>query len=249
MKISIITSVLNSCETIRDTIDSVLSQDYENIEYIIIDAASTDGTLDIIKSYGDRITKYISEKDKGIYDGLNKGIEIATGDVIGFLHSDDTYADNEIIVKIANVFMAEDLDGIYGDLVYTRRQDTTKILRYWKSRKFESKLLAKGWMPAHPTLFLKNEIYKRFGNYNINYKIAADYDFILRIFSKNIKTKYLPGVIYRMRASGESNKNIKNIFLKSKEDLNVLRKNNVGGIWTLLLKNFSKIPQFIKSRR
>ncbi len=231
--------------TIKDAIESVLTQTYQNIEYIIIDGESTDGTIDVIKSYGNQVSKFISETDEGIYDGLNKGIELASGDVICFLHSDDLYVDSSVIQKIANVFVNNNIDGTYGDLVYVSKIDTAKVLRYWKSKDFELKFLKQGWMPAHPTFFLRKEVYKKFGTFDLGFKIAADYDFMLRVLGGGIKVKYLPEVLYKMRIGGESNKSVKNIIRKSKEDLRALKKNNIGHIYTLLYKNISKITQFI----
>lgn len=249
MKVSVITSVYNNKETIKDAIDSVLNQTYKDIEYIIIDGASSDGTVDIVKSYGDKITKFVSKSDKGIYDGLNKGVSLVAGDIIAFLHSDDIYASDDIIQKVADEFKNDSsLDGVYGDLIYTPKNDTTKILRYWKSQDFNKSLLAKGWMPAHPTLFLKKEVYEKYGKFDLDFKIAADYDFMLRVLSAGINVQYLPHVLYKMRVGGESNKSIKNIMLKSKEDLKALKKNNIGGIGSLLVKNLSKITQFIKRK-
>ena len=246
MKISIITVVWNNATTIKDAIESVLSQTYDNIEYIVVDGASTDGTVEIVQSYGDKISKFISEKDKGIYDGLNKGISLATGDMIAFLHSDDIYASDAIIEEVVLTFKSDkSLDGVYGDLVYTPKADTDKVLRYWKSKEFDSSLLKKGWMPAHPTLFLKREVYEKFGGFDLSFRIAADYDFMLRVLSGGIKVKYLPEVLYKMRVGGESNKSIKNIILKSKEDLKALKKNNIGGVGTLVYKNLSKVIQFV----
>jgi glycosyltransferase len=246
MKISIITSVYNNRETIRDAIESVLSQTYDNIEYIIVDGGSNDGTFEIVQSYGDRITKFVSERDRGIYDGLNKGVSLATGDVIAFLHSDDLYASDDIIALVAKEFEKGDLDGVYGDLVYTPKNDTSKVLRYWKSKDFETGLLKKGWMPAHPTLFLKRSVYEKFGAFDLSFKIAADYDFMLRVLNGGVHVSYIPQVLYKMRVGGESNKNIRNIIRKSREDLRALHKNKIGGVGTLMIKNLSKIPQFLK---
>ena len=250
LKISIITSVYNNKETIKDAIDSVLSQTYKNIEYIVVDGASSDGTVEVVQGYGDKISTFVSEKDKGIYDGLNKGLSLATGDFIAFLHSDDIYASDTIIEEVSQVFENdESLDGVYGDLIYTPKNDTSKVLRYWKSKDFDISLLAKGWMPAHPTLFLKKEVYNKYGGFDLGFKIAADYDFMLRILKGGIKVKYLSEVLYKMRVGGESNKSIKNIMLKSKEDLKALKKNNIGGIYTLIIKNLSKIKQFINNKK
>lgn len=244
MKVSIITVVRNSKGTIKDAIESVLNQTYKNIEYIIVDGGSTDGTVEIIKEYGNKIDKFISESDNGIYDGLNKGINLASGDVVGLLHSDDLYNDNRTIEKVVDAFENEELDGVYGDLVYTYKKETGKILRYWKSKPYSFELLKKGWMPPHPTLFLKKQIYDKYGNFDLNFKIAADYDFMLRILGDDVKVKYLPEVLYKMRVGGASNKSLKNIVQKSREDLRALKKNNIGGYYSLALKNISKISQF-----
>ena len=170
--------------------------------------------------------------------------------MLAFLHSDDIYESDTIIEEVAKVFESDkSLDGVYGDLVYTPKNDTTKVLRYWKSKEYDSSLLKKGWMPAHPTLFLKREVYEKYGGFDLDFKIAADYDFMLRVLKSGIKVKYLPKVLYKMRVGGESNKSIKNIMLKSQEDLKALKKNKVGGIFTLIIKNLSKIKQFIKKEK
>jgi len=248
MKISIITSVYNNKETIAEALESVLAQTYDDIEFVVVDGASSDGTVEVIKKYEGQISTFVSERDKGIYDGLNKGVALATGDVIAFLHSDDLYANNNIIADVAKMF-EDGVDGVYGDLVYTDKVDTNKIFRYWKSRDFSTDLLKKGWMPAHPTLFLRREVYEKYGAFDTTFKIAADYDFMLRVLSGGIKVKYLPEVLYKMRVGGESNRSLKNIIQKSKEDLRALKNNNIGEASTLLSKNLSKIKQFVKKEK
>ncbi len=245
--ISIITATYNAEKTIESTIQSIIGQTYKNIEYIIIDGGSADNTVNIINKYRPYIHHFVSEKDHGIYDAINKGIALASGDVIGILHADDIFFNNQTIENVAFAFLLENCSAIYGDLYYVNAQDTNKVLRNWKSKHFEPKLLKMGWMPPHPTLFIKKKVFDEIGIYSLNYKIAADYDFILRLFSNPIYTfKYLPQVITKMRIGGESNKSIHNIILKSKEDLKALKQNNVGGVSTLVWKNLSKIPQFIK---
>lgn len=247
MKISIITSVYNNQETIAEAMDSVLSQTYTDIEYIIIDGGSTDDTVNIIKSYQNRIAVFISEPDKGIYDGLNKGIKLATGDVIGFLHSDDLYENNTVIEKVAQAFMASEIDSVYGDLTYVNKSDPTKVIRYWKSGEFTLKKLGRGWMPPHPTFFVKRAIYQQHGQFDTSFKIAADYDLMLRFLGKyKISTDYIPNVLIKMRVGGESNKSLKNVIRKSTEDLQAMRNNNIGGFLSLIFKNLSKVKQFIK---
>ena len=245
MKISIITSVYNNQETIAEAMESVLGQTYSNIEYIIVDGGSTDGTVDIIKSYQERLGAFISEPDKGIYDGLNKGIKLATGEVIGFLHSDDLYENNTVIEKVAQAFKNNALDSVYGDLTYVNKTDPDKVIRYWKSGEFTLKKLHQGWMPPHPTFFVKRVIYEQLGLFDTSFKIAADYDVMLRFLGKNkITTQYIPYVLIKMRVGGASNKSLKNIILKSKEDLKAMKNNEMGGFFSLVFKNLSKLQQF-----
>lgn len=245
MIVSIITATYNNKNTIEDTILSVLSQTYANIEYIIIDGKSTDGTLDIIEKYKNRIDKIISEADKGMYDALNKGIKQASGDVIGFLHSDDFYADEQVIENIIETFKTQDTNSVYGDLEYVSATNPKNTIRYWKAGSFNIKGLKKGWMPPHPTFYVRKEIYKKHGSFNLDYKIAADYDLMLRFLGKfKISTTYLPKVLVKMRWGGASNRNLGNIIQKSKEDYLILKRNNIGGFLSLLSKNFRKIGQF-----
>ena len=247
MKISIITSVYNNASTIEDAIKSVLSQTYTNIEYIVVDGASKDGTTEIIRKYENQISKFVSEKDKGIYDGLNKGVDLATGDVIAFLHSDDIYENENVIADVVKLFETTNTDSIYGDLVYVDKNDTNKIFRYWKSGEYTFKKLCNGWMPPHPTFFVKREFYEKYGKFDLSYGIAADYDFMLRMLGKyKITTAYLPKVLYKMRVGGASNRSIKNIIQKSQEDIKALKNNGIGGLHTIILKNLIKIPQFFK---
>ncbi|SMN01009.1 Colanic acid biosynthesis glycosyl transferase WcaE [uncultured Candidatus Thioglobus sp.] len=245
MKVSIITVVFNNQKTIKDAINSVLGQSYKNIEYIVIDGASSDGTIEIVKSYGNKISHFVSEPDNGIYDALNKGIALTTGDIIAFLHSDDMYANENVISDVVNLFNV-DTQGVYGDLIYIDRVDTNKVFRYWRSGNFSLKKLSKGWMPPHPTLFLHREVYQKYGVFDVSFKIAGDYDFMLRILKENILVKYFPEVLYKMRTGGASNRSIKNIFNKSREDLRAMKKNGVKRSFLILFyKNISKILQLI----
>lgn len=247
MKVSIITSVYNNEKTIEDAIKSVLSQTYPNIEYIVVDGASKDNTVSVIKKYEDKISTFVSEKDKGIYDGLNKGVSLATGDVIAFLHSDDIYADENIISEVVEHFKSTNTNSIYADLVYVDKEDTSKIFRYWKSGEYSFKKLCNGWMPPHPTFFVKKEFYDKYGKFDLDFGIAADYDFMLRMLGKyKITTSYLPKILYKMRVGGASNRSLKNIIQKSREDIKALKNNNIGGLHTIIMKNLSKIPQFLK---
>ena len=249
MKISIITIAWNSGKSIGDAIKSVVSQTYPDIEYIIVDGLSKDNTMEVVKSFGTKVTKSVSERDKGIYDALNKGIAMAEGDVIGFMHSDDLFADEFVIEKVAKLFEESGADSIYGDLEYVYKNDTSKVLRYWKSGKFSLRNLKMGWMPPHPTLYIKREVYQKYGGFDISFKIAADYDSMLRFLGKyKISTAYLPEVMVKMRVGGASNRSLKNIIQKSKEDLHAIKKNEFGNIFTLVFKNLRKVTQFIKKQ-
>jgi glycosyltransferase len=253
MNISIITATYNSAETIQETIESVLSQNDCDIEYVVVDGQSNDGTLDIIKKNESRFNgrmQWISEPDKGIYDALNKGIRLVTGDIIGFLHSDDVFASPSVINTIQEVFEKTNADVVYGDLIYVDKMNPEKVLRYWRSQPFSSSLLLRGWMPAHPTVFMKKEIYEQHGGFDLSFSISADYDFLLRVFQDNsLRSVYLPQVITKMRLGGTSNKTIRNIVIKSKEDYWALRKNGFSHAgWILAMKNISKLTQFLKRK-
>ncbi len=210
MNFSIITATYNSYPAIKDCIESVALQTVRH-EHIIIDGLSKDETITTVKS-SPSVSQYISEPDKGIYDALNKGLRLAQGEIIGLLHSDDLLADATTLEKINQAFEETGADVVYGDLVYVDKKDTNKVIRYWKSQPFQPSLLKQGWMPAHPTVFAKREVYARHGQFDLSFDIAADYDLMLRIFQdKTLKFAYLPEIITRMRVGGASNKNLKNI--------------------------------------
>lgn len=247
MKVSVITATYNSAESVKSSIDSVLNQNYNDIEYLIIDGKSSDSTLLIIKELANNFNEVnlFSEKDKGIYDALNKGIKLSKGDVLGFVHSDDLLASPLIISEIVEKISKENLDGVYGNLNYVQKLNVNKIVRKWQSNDFDYDLLKKGWMPAHPTFFLKKSVYEKHGLFNLNYSISADYDFMMRVLSdKSLKFGYLPKVITKMRVGGESNRSLKNIILKTKEDYLIIKRNNIGNLLTLVRKNTSKFKQF-----
>ena len=249
MKISLITPVQNSINSINDLIKSVTDQNYIEIEHILVDGGSIDGTLETLNLYkkNNPEVKFISEKDNGVYDALNKGLNLATGDVIGFVHSDDFLSSNIIISEIASIFEKNDIDGVYGDLLYVKRNDISKIVRSWKSRPYYPEMIKKAWMPPHPTLFLRKEVYEKHGNFDSSYKISADYEFILRIFKDQfLKFEYLPKTITTMRLGGISNGSLRNIALKVKEDYRAMRKHKVGNIFTLVRKTLSKLDQYFK---
>lgn len=247
MKISIITVVFNGVATIKHCIESVLSQDYDSIEYIIVDGNSKDGTKELIESYGNKIHTFLSEPDKGIYDAMNKGIELATGDVIGILNADDYYADEKVISDIAAVFQKNGADGCYADLHYVDGQNESIIKRKWVSGAYNSNSFLMGWMPPHPTFFVKKEAYIKFGKFRLDMGSAADYELMLRLIFKNgIKLAYLPRVTVKMRTGGVSNSTLQNRIEANKNDRRAWQLNEVRPwFFTLWLKPIRKIVQFI----
>jgi glycosyltransferase involved in cell wall biosynthesis len=241
MKISIITVSFNSAQTICDSIDSVLSQNYGNIEYIIIDGESTDGTIDLINGYGDRVSKFISESDTGIYDAMNKGISLATGDVIGILNSDDFYINEFVIEKVVKEFEKK-IDCLYADLVYVRSENLNKVVRYYDSSYFSLSKFAYGWMPAHPTFFVKKDIYNKYGIFRIDLKIAADFDLMARfLYTHNVTYHYMKEVLIKMRVGGVST-SFSSIWINNIETLRVCKDN---GIKTNIFKILSSYPSKI----
>jgi glycosyltransferase involved in cell wall biosynthesis len=224
----------------------VLGQSYGNIEYIIIDGKSTDKTPEIVESYGTKIAVFISEKDAGIYDAMNKGIAKATGEVIGILNADDFYCDSLVIEKIVSKLNQTKADGIYGDLVYVDTEETKHIKRYWKSGEFRRNKFLYGWMPPHPTFFLRRASYEQFGHYRTDLGSAADYELMLRLMYKySIKMAYLPEIVTVMRAGGVSNKTVENRLKANKSDRAAWQLNGLKPYWfTLWLKPIRKVLQF-----
>ena len=247
MKISIITGCFNSEKHIASAIESVTSQSYKNIEYIIIDGGSTDKTNNIISSYSNKISKHISEPDDGIYDAMNKGIKLATGDLIGILNSDDYYKDNHVIEKIAQVYKQYNTDCIYSNIDYVNHTRDDMIIRKWVSGPYKPNSFKKGWHPAHPGFFVKNEIFDKFGNYDITYEVAADFELMLRFLEKNrISSYYFPESIINMRLGGTSNKSLRNIINGNRECLRAFKKNDLEvSILYPFLRLLPKINQFL----
>lgn len=247
MKISVITAVYNNIKTVKSTIESLLSQSFDDVELIVIDGGSTDGTLQVLKDYSHRLSVLVSEPDQGIYYALNKGIEYATGDVVGFLHADDIYENINVLARISSAFQDANIDAVYGDLVYVQQDDVELLVRYWKSGHYYDGALSRGWMPPHPTFYVRRTVYERLGCFDTRYRISADYDVILRFISLGkIRMFYITEVLVRMRLGGISNRSLRTIFSKTIEDFRVIKRNQVGGIFTLISKNLRKLPQFLR---
>lgn len=255
MKISIITATYNSEASIMDTLRSIAEQDIpgDQLEWIVVDGASTDRTLELIKQSDFQPDRLLSEPDNGIYDALNKGIRMATGDVVGLLHADDFFASPGALNRVACALRNSGAEALYGDLQYVRpTDDGFAVVRDWKSGIYYRRNLKWGWMPPHPTLYLKREVYEGVklenGNYfNTDYTCAADYDFMMRLFAKHeVEPAYLKMVLVKMRLGGTSNKSLKNIIRKSREDWQVIRRNRIGHLHTLLWKNLGKLGQFFQ---
>ncbi|MBY6217884.1 glycosyltransferase family 2 protein [Qipengyuania aquimaris] len=246
MKISIITAVFNRVGTIAQAMKSVQAQNYPLVEHVVQDGGSTDGTTDLVAQVADESTKLVSARDSGIYDAINLGIRRATGDVIGLMHSDDFYAHDGVLSKVVDALADPSIAGVYGDLHYVSAENPDWVVRHWRSGHYEPSMLNFGWMPPHPTLYLRREVFEQFGLYDTSFSISADYDAMLRYLVKGqIKLAYIPEVLVKMRLGGESNRSLERILRKSREDLRAIRGNKVGGIGTLAAKNLRKLGQFI----
>ncbi|PWE00037.1 glycosyltransferase family 2 protein [Marinilabilia rubra] len=246
-KISLITVTYQSAKTLSATIESVRRQTFSDFEYIVVDGGSTDETIDILKNNSDVVDKWISEPDKGIYDAMNKGIGLAEGELVGFIHADDIFAKSDILDTIDLRSRETDFHLLYGDLEYVKAENPEKVVRYWRSGSFRRQQLQRGWMPPHPTVYVNRKFFHKIGRFNVGYRISADYEWLLRALSNPVvKVEYLPEVMVRMRLGGASNGSLRNVIAKSGEDLKALRSNNVGGLRTLFLKNASKLSQFVR---
>ncbi len=221
------------------------TQTWQEVEHVVIDGASTDGTVQVLQScLNDRMV-WVSEPDNGIYDALNKGMARATGDVVGVMHSDDFFADDHVLARVAAAFADPEVDAVYGDLDYVAKEDTSHIIRRWRSGEYYPARLSRGWMPPHPTLYLRRSVIDRWGGYDTRFRIAADYDAILRYFGQGqIRAAYIPHVLVKMRLGGESNRSLAKVWLKTREDYAALRRNGVGGVGALIWKNVGKLGQF-----
>lgn len=247
-KISIITVVLDNMAFIHDAIESVLAQSHPDVEYIVIDGGSRDGSLETIRSYGDRIAVVISEPDEGIYDAMNKGLALATGDIIGFLNADDFYASNKVLSHVAKTFTDTNCEVLYGDLDYVSRTNKNSVVRRWRSGTFAAHKFLSGWMPPHPTFFVRKQVYQQLGGYNKQLNMAADYELMLRFcYFNNLRVAYLPEVMVKMRLGGQSNRSWRNRIKANLQDRDAWLINGIKPRWyTLIMKPLSKVWQYLR---
>jgi len=247
VKVSIITVVYNGAEFVRDCIESILTQTYTDIEYIIVDGKSTDGTVEIIQSYGTKVARFISEPDKGLYDAMNKGIRLATGDIIGLLNADDFYRHNRVIENMVATFEKTGSDAVYGDMLYVDRNDTKKLKRYWRSGWYSDNAFLWGWMPGHLSFFAKRKLYDQYGLFRLDMKSAADYELMLRFIHKNkAKLAYMDEVTIVMRVGGISNSSLQNRLRANREDQLAWQLNELKPyFFTFWLKPLRKLKQYV----
>ncbi len=248
MKISIITVCLNSADTLADALRSVASQTHPEKEHIVIDGGSNDGTQDIIAAHPE-ISHFVSEPDQGMYDAMNKGIALATGDVVGILNADDFYADDQVLEQVAQVFSDPGIDACYADLVYVSKQNVNRVIRYWKSCPYRPGLFERGWMPAHPTFFVRRSVYAAYGNFDLRFRRQADFELTMRFLAKyRVKSRYVPQIWINMRLGGASNNSLSGIVKGNIEGYRAFKKNGLNAYMLLFMahKILSRVPQFFK---
>jgi glycosyltransferase len=247
VKVSVVTVSLNSAKSIEDAVSGVVAQDYGNIEYIVVDGGSTDGTAEILQKYRSRIAKCISEPDGGTYDAMNKGISLASGEIIGFLNADDVYAYDNVISEVAALLTADHLDAVYGDLAYVDRKDAGKVVRYWQAGRYRPNAFYHGWVPPHPTFFCRKSVFERYGGFNTKYKTAADFELMLRFIEKHrITLGYIPKILVRMRTGGKAN-TVCGVIAGNREIIDAFRANGLRlPLQFFLRKPFLKFAQVLK---
>ena len=251
MKVTLITATYNSEKYLEDCIVSVINQQYKNIEHIVIDGKSKDGTVSIIKKYESHIAKWISETDRGMYDAINKGMEMATGDVIGILNSDDVLNNDQVVLDIVKHFLEQKTDAVYGDLEYVSQHDVNKVFRIWKGLPYKRNRFRLGWMPAHPTFYFKRALLEKYGGYETHYFTAADYELMTRyLYQHKVSASYLPKLIVRMRVGGASNKNLKQRLRANRRDYLAMKRNKIPMAFLVsILKPLLKLHQFRKTKK
>lgn len=247
MKVSIITVVFNGVRTIKDTIESVLSQSYQDIEYIVIDGGSTDGTLEILTEYQGKISKCVSEPDNGVYDAMNKGLKLAAGDCIAFLNADDFYASTNAVLSIMEAFETMNVDAVYGDIVYIDKHNENKLVRYWKAGKYKNGSFFYGWVPPHPAFFCRKQAYDKYGYFKSDFRIAADFELMLRFIEKHkIKVGYIPEPVVKMRGGGKANV-LSGIIRGNWEIVQSFRLNGLHlSPWFFVYRPIAKVSQIFK---
>ena len=247
MKISLVTTTWNSAATVADTLRSVNAQTHPDVEHIVVDGGSSDATLAIVREQGRRIATVVSEPDRGIYDAMNKGLRLATGDVVGLINSDDFLAGPVVLAVVAAAFADPAVDAVYGDLCYVARNEPSRIVRYWRSSAFRPGLFARGWAPPHPTLYVRRALYERFGGFDLAYPLAADLELMARFFEiDRLRTRHLPEVLVHMRTGGATNRSLGNIVRQNREIWRALRKHGLAGSMAgfAVRKLASRLQQF-----
>ncbi len=246
MKITIVTVCRNAADTIADTLESVATQSHDDVEHIVIDGASTDDTLKIVEHYADTLAHVLFESDHGVYDAMNKSLALASGEVVGFLNADDVYMHQDVLAKVSATMADPAIDACYADLIYVDRAQARRVVRHWISRDYPPGLFEQGWMPAHPTFFVRKSVYARFGGFDLRYRLQADFDLALRLIRiHGIQTRYVPEVWVRMRVGGMSNNSIWNIGRGNLEAYSSCRTNGLNvSPWFIMTKVLSRIPQF-----
>jgi len=251
MKISLITVTRNSAATVADTLRSVNAQSHPDVEHIVIDGGSSDATLAIVRAEGKRVATLVSEPDRGIYDAMNKGLRLASGDIVGLINSDDFLASADVLATVAAAFTDPDLDAVYGDLCYVSQTDTSKVVRYWRSAQFTPGLFSRGWAPPHPTLYIRRTVYERLGGFDLAYPLAADLELMARFFEVyHIRARHIPEVFVRMRMGGATNRSLRNIAMQNREIWRALNKHRLARSMTgfALRKLWSRGRQFLARR-
>jgi glycosyltransferase involved in cell wall biosynthesis len=251
MKISVITVCFNSAKTIKDTLDSVNGQTHPNIEHIIVDGGSLDSTLSLVKAHGRRVTRLVSERDRGIYDAMNKGLFLATGDVVGILNSDDCYGDTRVLEHVAATMQDPSVDACFGDLELVNQRDINRVIRYWKPGPYIAGACAKGWMPPHPTFYVRRQAYERYGGFDLSFPMAADFEMSLRLLEvAKLNSTYIPEVLVRMRTGGASNRGFASIVRNNRETSKACIKHGLpGGILFLINRMLVKLPEIYRRRK
>lgn len=251
MRISVVTVARNAADTVGDAAASVARQSYPNVEHLLIDGASTDATVARARAASPRLTRIVSERDGGIYDAMNKGIGLATGDVIGMLNADDFYAHEHVLQQVAEVMNTTENDGCYADLVYVSRKNPSQVVRHWHSGPYRSGLFARGWVAPHPTVYLRRQVYERIGRFDLRYHLAADFELLLRAFEVHrLRIRYVPNIWVHMRLGGATNRSLRNIAAGNWEIAQALRQHRAGWpLFTLTCRMLRRIPQFRGTQR